>query len=64
MAFHVPFLHLLGAWGVFLVFLSPSEKILSLAAAWKAQLASESAQDTQTLLIPLGLSFSKGEGLA
>ena len=64
MALHVPFLHLLGALGVFLVLLSPSDKILSLAVAWKAHLTSESTQDTQTLLIPSGLSFSKGGGLA
>ena len=64
MVLHVPFLHLLGALGVFLVFLSPSDKILSLAVAWKAHLTSESTQDTQTLLIPSGLSFSKGGGLA
>lgn len=57
MAVHVPFLHLLGAWGVFLLSLSPSDKILSLLASWKAWLASVSAQDTQTFLITLGLSY-------
>ena len=63
MSLCIPFLHFLGTWGVFLVFLSPGGKILSLAPAWKAWLASGNAQDTQTLLIPLGLSFAKGGGL-
>lgn len=63
MAIRVAFLHLFGALGVFLVFLNCSGKTLSLPAPWKVQLTSESAQDTPTLLISLGLPFSKGEGL-
>lgn len=59
MAFHIPFFHLLGALGIFLVRLSPSDKILSLAATWKAQFPSRRSPN-----FPEGLPFPKAKALA